>query len=64
MQALGFTAYQLRHTWATDAILRGVDLVTIATLMGHSDLKMLSTCYSHVQKRSAHLHEALQRVTA
>ena len=61
---LGFQCYQLRHTWATNAILRGLDLQTIAVLMGHSDLTMLSKIYSHIQKRDSHLQEALQRVTA
>ena len=42
---LGFDVcpYALRHCFATDAIVRGkVDLQTIATLMGHTDLNMLS----------------------
>jgi site-specific recombinase XerD len=30
--------YAIRHTFATDVIVRGVDLQTIATLMGHVDL--------------------------
>ena len=60
----GFTAYQLRHSFCTNAILRGVDLVTIATLMGHADLKMISRVYGHIQRRDSHLQEALRRATA
>jgi integrase len=59
-----FTPYSLRHTFATDAIVAGVDLQTIATLMGHRDLKMLSRVYQHVQRRSEHLRDSLQRITA
>jgi integrase len=55
--------YAIRHTFATDAIVRGVDLVTIAQLMGHKKLDMLTEIYQHVQKRSDHLHEALRRAT-
>ena len=63
-RALGFTAYSLRHSWATDAILRGIDLQTIAVLMGHSDLKMLSRIYSHLQRCDRHLQDSLVRATA
>jgi integrase len=59
---LGFTAYQLRHTFATNAILKGIDLVTIATLMGHSNLKMLTQVYQHVKLFDSHLQDALQKV--
>ena len=58
------TPYSVRHTFATDAIIKGVDLQTIATLMGHSNLKMLSTVYQHIQKRSDHIKEGLRRATA
>lgn len=61
---LGFAAYQLRHTFATNAILKGIDLVTIATLMGHSNLKMLTQIYQHVKLFDAHLQDALQKVNS
>jgi integrase len=62
-EKLGFhvCSYAIRHTFATDAIIRGVDLVSIAILMGHTDLKMLQKVYSHVQKRSDHLQAALRK---
>ena len=49
---LGFrvTPYMVRHTFATRKIIEGVDLVTIATLMGHVDLKMLMRIYQHVRQ--------------
>jgi integrase/recombinase XerC len=60
---LGFhvCAYAVRHTFATDAIIRGVDLQTIATLMGHVDLKMLSRIYQHIRKRSDFLRAGLNK---
>ena len=60
---LGFRVcpYAVRHTFATDAILRGVDLQTIATLGGWTDLKMLSRVYQHIRKRSDHLRASLKR---
>ncbi len=55
--------YAIRHTFATDAILRGVDLVTIKELMGHANLRMLSEIYQHVEKRSDHLRKGLEKAT-
>jgi integrase len=55
------TPYSLRHSFATEAIIRGVDLQTIATLMGHTSLTMLSRVYQHVRRRADHLQESLRR---
>jgi integrase len=62
---LGFrvTPYSIRHTFCTDAIIRGVDLQTIATLMGHSDLKMISRVYQHIRKRDDHIKAGLRKAT-
>jgi integrase len=62
-QRLGFPVcpYAIRHLWATEAITRGVDLLTIATIMGHRNLKMLSEVYSHINKRSDHLRAGLKQ---
>lgn len=60
---LGFHVcpYAVRHTFATDAIYRGVDLQTIAVLMGHANLNMLSRVYQHIRKRSDHLRAGLRK---
>lgn len=55
--------YTIRHTFATDAILQGVDLITIKELMGHEDLRMLEKIYQHVKKRGDHLRHALDKAT-
>lgn len=61
---LGFpvTAYALRHSFATDKIVEGVDLVTIATLMGHQDLKMLQKHYQNIKNRPEYLRETLRKL--
>lgn len=49
LKALGFDVclHELRHTYATKLIKSGLDLKTVAYLMGH-DLKMTIEVYSHV----------------
>lgn len=42
-------AYKFRHTFATDEILKGTDLVTLKHMMGHADLQMLGKVYEHIQ---------------
>jgi len=63
---LGFRviAYSLRHTYATDAIVNGVDVITLAEIMGHSDLTMLQQVYQHINQRSEHIRVAAERATA
>lgn len=41
-----FRLYDLRHTWASRMAMAGVDLVTLAALLGHSKLAMV-TRYAH-----------------
>lgn len=40
-------AYNLRHSWITDAIMGGMDLLTVARLTGTS-LEMISKTYGHL----------------
>ena len=59
--------YDLRHTFATEAIAAGVDIGTVASLMGHTDPTMLLNHYQHVMTRQKiaavealpHVHEAM-----
>ena len=41
-----FRPYDLRHTWATRAAEAGVDLVTLAAMLGHSRIQMVLR-YAH-----------------
>jgi len=38
--------HDLRHTFATNLVMAGIDLVTVSQLMGHKDLTMTKR-YSH-----------------
>jgi integrase len=52
------TPYSYRHTFITTALENGVALATAAELAGHSDLKMLSKHYAHLDKQAEHLKAA------
>jgi integrase len=45
--------YDLRHTWATRAAMSGIDLVTLAAMLGHSRIQMVLR-YAH----PTHAHQA------
>ena len=55
--------YLFRHTYATDALERGVDAITVAELMGHRDATMVSRVYQHLSKRMEYMKEAARRAT-
>ena len=55
------SAYVVRHTWATEALERGVDPITVATIMGHKDLTQLMKTYQHIEKKRDHLRRALHQ---
>lgn len=56
-------AYAVRHTFASEAIIAGVDLITVARMMGHKDLSMLNKIYEHVTKDRAHIEESRRKAT-
>jgi integrase len=55
-------AYGLRHSFATDALERGVSEAIVAELLGHVGTKMISLHYGHLNARRAALRDALARV--
>ena len=64
-KVLGFqvSSYVIRHSYATDSIVGGkVDLQTLAVLMGHKSLRMLSQVYQHVGKHGAYMRDAQRRL--
>ena len=54
-----FRLYDLRHTWATRAAESGVDLVTLAAMLGHSKIVMV-TRYAHPTEQ--HQAAAMKRM--
>jgi integrase len=56
-----FRLYDLRHTWATRAAEAGMDMPTLAALLGHSELNMVMR-YAHPQEE--HQAEAVKRLEA
>lgn len=55
--------YNFRHSYATAAIERGVDPITLAELMGHRDATMVARVYQHIDQRAGHLKAAALRAT-
>jgi integrase len=58
-----FSLYALRHAWATRALQSGVDGLTVAILMGHSDPSTLARVYQHLSHNPEHLFQQAQRAT-
>lgn len=55
--------YALRHGFCTRALKRGVDPLTVATLMGHRDAAMVMQVYSHLAQDDAYLEDKLRQAT-
>jgi integrase len=58
-ELLHFTLYSLRHTWATRATEKGIDLVTLAAMLGHSRIQMVLR-YAHPSEE--HQAAAMQKM--
>ena len=56
------TAYGYRHSFATDALSKGIPDATVAALLGHSGTTMLHKHYSHLTSRTQALRDALGKV--
>src|SRR5262245_8322873 len=56
-----FRIYDLRHTWATRAAEAGMDMPTLASLLGHSKSNMVMR-YAHPQEK--HQADAVMRLEA
>jgi integrase len=54
-----FRLYDLRHTWATRAAMSGIDLVTLAAMLGHSRIQMVLR-YAHPTED--HQADAMKRL--
>lgn len=57
----GTVAYALRHTFATEGLLNGVEEPIMAELLGHTSTAMLSKHYSHLGQRAQRIRQAATR---
>ena len=53
--------YDFRHAYATDMLKNGVDPLTVAELMGHTNVKMLMETYQHVSQDNAYIQKQLAK---
>jgi integrase len=56
--------YDLRHTWATRAAMAGVDLVTLAAMLGHSKINMVMRYAHPTEEHQFAAMETMQRAKA
>ncbi|MCU9931040.1 tyrosine-type recombinase/integrase, partial [Escherichia coli] len=54
--------YSYRHAFATQALVSGVDIATVAELLGHASTEMISRHYGHLANEKQHLKDAAARV--
>jgi integrase len=54
-------AYEIRHAFGTFGIVNGVDIATLAELMGHRDTTMISRVYGHLANQNDHLAAAVAK---
>lgn len=55
--------YHARHAFGTAAVLNGVDVLSVAALMGHTSLEMVQRVYVHLAGQHDHLHHAAAQAT-
>ena len=53
-------AYMIRHTFATWALMRGVDAASLAELLGHTDTEIVMKVYSHLAEQKGHMTNAAE----
>ena len=58
-----YCVYPIRHSWATRALQRSLDPLTVAILMGHSEPSMLAKVYQHVAHDPEYTRAAAERAT-
>jgi integrase len=59
----GVIVYAYRHSFATDALTRGVGIAQVAELLGHTSTDVVMRHYQHLRERTDHLRQAAVRAT-
>jgi len=59
-----FRIYDLRYLWATRAAMSGIDLVTLAAMLGHSRIQMVLRYAHPTQQHQAQAMQRLERFVA
>lgn len=54
----GTVVYLYRHAMATDALRAGLSTAVVAQLLGHTDTRMVSKVYGHLDQHAMHLIES------
>jgi integrase len=60
----GVVAYSARHTYATEALEKGVGIAQVAELLGYTDTRMVSRNYGHLSQKLAHMREAAKKAAS
>ena len=58
-----YSLYAIRHSWATRALKSGLDGLTVAILMGHSDPSTLARVYQHLAHDPQHMLDQAKRAS-
>lgn len=58
-----FVCYNVRHSYATDALANGVSAAQVAELLGHSTTRMLDQHYGHLNQKVVAMREAANKAT-
>jgi integrase/recombinase XerD len=53
--------YAYRHTYATNAMMAGLSTAEVATLLGHTDTRMVTEVYGHLDQNNQHMLGAAAR---
>lgn len=56
-----YSLYAFRHAFVTEALVNGVDAVTVSILAGHRDTTMISRHDAHCAQRANHMRQAANR---
>ncbi|HEX3151476.1 MAG TPA: site-specific integrase [Gemmataceae bacterium] len=59
-----FVCYSVRHTFATQALIKGVGVAQVAELLGHASTEMVSRTYGHLADQVVHMREAAARAAS